>query len=199
LPDRWSTRRGGFLAKAAAGVLAAGEILPHVGVRLRTAAAATVAASLDAAVGEPHDETHPALYAIEGALIVPDRRAVAPLMPALTNHVDMLLAHAAVDGWLPESRNAAGVGRLDIVAQTLRAAALLRARCADWSPDPRALDKLRQALVRCISPAGELPFAPRAAAPQYNVWCAMFAEQALQVSRPAVAHSRLCGLEAYLV
>ena len=25
------------------------------------------------------------------------------------------------------------------------------------------------------------------------------AEQALQVSRPAVAHSRLCGLEAYLV
>src|SRR5206468_1954960 len=74
LPDRWSTRRGGFLAKAAAGVLSASEILPHVGAKLRHAAAATMAASLDAAIGQPHDETHPALYAIEGALSLSDRR-----------------------------------------------------------------------------------------------------------------------------
>jgi hypothetical protein len=200
LPDRWSTRRGGFLAKAAAGVLSAGKVLPLVGTNLQQAATATMAASLDAAIGQPHDDTHPALYAIEGALGLLDRRTVAPLLPALTNQIDMLLMHAAAhDGWLPESRKAAGIKRLDVVAQALRAAVLLRARCVDWSPDPQALEKMRHLLVRYITPTGSLPLTPRAAAPQHNVWCAMFAEQALQVSKPAVSHSRLFDLEAYLV
>jgi hypothetical protein len=200
LPDRWSTRRGGYLTKAAAGVLTAGEVLPQVGAHLRKAAAKTMTASLDAAIGQPHDETHPSLYAIEGALGLSDRRAVKPLLPALTNQIDMLLTHAAArEGWLPESRDLPGVERLDVVAQTLRAAVLLRARCVDWSPDPQALEKMRHLLVRYITPAGSLPFAPRAATPQYNAWCAMFAQQALQVSRPAVARSRLSDLEAYLV
>ena len=190
LPDRWSPRRGGFLAS---------KILPHVGARLQEAAAATVAASLDAAIGQPHDETHPALYAIEGALGLPDRRAIAPFLPALSNQIDILLAHASVDGWLPESRTGTGAERLDVVAQALRVAVLLRARCVDWSPDARALDKMRQLLVRYISPVGALPFAPQAATPQYSVWCAMFAEQALQISKPAVPHCQLHELEAYLV
>jgi hypothetical protein len=199
LPDRWSTRRGGFLAKAAAGVLTASEVLP-VSARLQKAAAATMTASLDAAIGQPHDEAHPALYAIEGALGLPDRRAVAPLLPGLTNQIDMLLTHAAAhDGWLPESRHMAGVGRLDVVAQALRAAVLLRARCVDWSPDPQALEKMRHLVVRYITPTGSLALAPRATSLQYSVWCAMFAEQALQVSGPAVPHSRLYDLEAYLV
>jgi hypothetical protein len=199
LPDRWSTRRGGFLAKAAAGVLAASEVLPQVSARLQKAAEASMTASLDTAIAQPHDEAHPALYAIEGALGLPARRTVASLLPALTNQIDMLLTCAAAsDGWLPESRDAPGVERLDIVAQTLRAAVLLRARCVDWSPDPQALEKMRHLLVRYITPAGSLPFAPRAASPQYNAWCAMFAEQALQVSKPAVPHSRLYDLETYL-
>jgi hypothetical protein len=199
LPQRWSTRRGGFLAKAAAGVVSASEVLP-ISATLQQAAAATMTASLDAAIGQPHDETHPALYAIEGALGLPDRRAVARSLPALTNQVDMLLTHAAAhDGWLPEARAMAGVERLDIVAQAVRAAVLLRARCVDWSPDPRALEKMRHLLVRYITPAGALPFAPRAATPQYNAWVAMFAEQALRVSGPAVPHSRLYDLEAFLV
>ena len=156
-------------------------------------------ASLDAAIGQPHDETHPALYAIEGALGLPDRRAIAPFLPALSNQIDILLAHASVDGWLPESRTDTGAERLDVVAQALRVAVLLRARCVDWSPDARALDKMRQLLVRYISPVGALPFAPQAATPQYSVWCAMFAEQALQISKPAVPHCQLHELEAYLV
>ena len=200
LPDRWSTRRGGFLAKAAAGVLAASEVLPQVGARLQTAAAATMTASLDAAIGQPHDETHAALYAIEGALGLRDRRAVAPWLPGLTNQIDMLLTHAAArGGWLPESRDVGGAERVDVVAQALRAAVLLRARCVDWSPDPQALEKMRHLLVRYITPAGSIPFAPRAASPQHSAWCAMFAEQALQVSRPGVSHARLYDLEAYLV
>jgi hypothetical protein len=198
-PDRWSTRRGGFLAKAAAGVISASEVLP-ISATLQKAATATMTASLDAAIGQPHEETHPALYAIEGALALPDRRAVARLLPALTNQIDMLLTYAAAhDGWLPESRAMTGVERLDIVAQAMRAAILLRARCVDWSPDPRALEKMRHLLVRYITPAGALPFVPRAATPQYNAWVAMFAEQALQVSGPAVPHSRLYDLEAFLV
>ena len=199
-PDRWSTRRGGYLAKAAAGVLTASEGLAQVGAGVRNAAAATITASLDAAIGQPHDETHPRLYAIEGALAHPDRRAVATLLPALTNQVDMLLTHAvAHDGALPESHDAPGVDRLDIVAQALRAAVLLRLRCVEWSPDPHALEKMRHRLVHYITPSGSLPFAPRAAPPQYNVWCAMFAEQALQLSRPAAPQARRYDVDAYLV
>lgn len=200
LPDRWSTRRGGYLAKAAAGVLTASGNLAQVGEDVRSAAAATITASLDAAIGQPHVETHPALYAIEGALAHPDRRAVAPSLPALTNQVDMLLTHAAAhDGALPESHDAPGVDRLDIVAQALRAAVLLRLRCVDWSPDPHALEKMRHRLVHYITPGGSLPFAPCAAPPQYNVWCAMFAEQALQLSKPAAPQAPLYDVDAYLV
>jgi hypothetical protein len=122
------------------------------------------------------------------------------LLLALTNQIDMLLTHAAArGGWLTESRDVGGAERLDVVAQTLRAAVLLRARCVDWSPDPQALEKMRHLLVRYITPEGSLPFSPRAASPQYNAWCAMFAEQALQVSRPGVPHARLYDLEAYLI
>jgi hypothetical protein len=199
-PDRWSTRRGGYLAKAAAGVLTASEGLAQVGASVRNAAAATITASLDAAIGQPHDETHPALYAIEGALAHPDRRAVATLLPALTNQVDMLLTHAAAhDGALPELHDAPGVDRLDIVAQALRAAVLLRLRCVDWSPDPHALEKMRHRLVHYITPSGSLPFAPCAVPPQYSVWCAMFAEQALQLSTPASLQARRYDVDTYLV
>ncbi len=200
IPDRWATRRGGFLAKAAAGVLSAAKILPLVDVRLQQAATATMLASLDAAIGQPHDDTHPALYAIEGALGCLDRRTIIRLLPALTNQIDMLLMYAAAhDGWLPEAGDAEGVERLDIVAQALRAAVLLRARCVNWSPDPQALEKMRHLLVRNIAPTGSLPFAPRATPLQQNVWCAMFAEQALQISKPAVSPARLFDLEMYLV
>ena len=199
LPDRWSTLRGGFQAKAAAGVLNAGSVLALVDDRLIDAATATMTASLDAAIGCPHDETHPALYAIEGALSATNRRAVARLLPALTNQIDMLLTHASIDGWLPESMEKAGVERLDIIAQALRAAVLLRARCVDWSPDPQAMEKMRQLLARHIDATGAVPFSPRAAPPQHNVWCAMFAEQALQISQPGVSHSQLFDLETYLV
>lgn len=199
LPDRWSTLRGGFQAKAAAGVLNAGSVLALVDDRLIDAATATMTASLDAAIGCPHDETHPALYAIEGALSATNRRAVARLLPALTNQIDMLLTHASIDGWLPESMEKAGVERLDIIAQALRAAVLLRARCVDWSPDPQAMEKMRQLLASHIDATGAVPFSPRAAPPQHNVWCAMFAEQALQISQPGVSHSQLFDLETYLV
>jgi hypothetical protein len=200
LPDRWSTRRGGYLAKAAAGVLTASRDCAQLSAGVRSAAAATMTASLDAAIRQPHDETHPALYAMEGALAHADRRAVAPLLSALTNQVDRLLTHAAAhNGALPESHAAAGVDRLDIVAQALRAAVLLRLRCVNWSPDPRALEKMRQRLVGYITPSGSLPFAPGALVPQCNVWCAMFAEQALQLSRPAVPLARLYDVDTYLV
>ena len=87
------------------------SVLPLVDDRLSDAATATMTASLDAADRlQPHDETHPALYAIEGALSAPNRRAVARLLPALTNQIDMLLTHA-VDRWLAARIDGDGRGR----------------------------------------------------------------------------------------
>src|SRR5439155_8408110 len=62
LPVRWSTRRGAFLAKAAAGIANASMQLPGVPRELSAAAEATFAASLEWFVREPHDETHALLY-----------------------------------------------------------------------------------------------------------------------------------------
>src|SRR5439155_24480350 len=67
LPDRWSTRRGGFLAKAAAGILSAARDLP-LAATLVTAAEDTFVASCQWARDTPHDHTHALLYAIEGCL-----------------------------------------------------------------------------------------------------------------------------------
>ncbi len=72
LPQRWSTRRGGFLAKAAAGVIVAGRDLPGIAPEVTAAAHATFAASLDWMREQPHREAHPLLYTFEGIMALPD-------------------------------------------------------------------------------------------------------------------------------
>jgi len=198
LRKRWSTRRGGFLAKAAAGVLSAAKVLPQI-APLQPIAEATLVASLRLAVEEPHAEIHPMLYAIEGALCVPGHRAVDPVMDSLAAQVEGLLQQASTDGRLPESRAALGIARLDIVAQTLRATSLLRRRARGWFPDPSVLDRMSVGLVRAMSRDGALPIDPTAQVPQYNAWCAMFADQALQVAQHRFDGPILDDLEACLV
>jgi hypothetical protein len=63
--------------------------------------------------------------------------------------------------------------RLDIVAQTIRAAGLLLPESAD------DVGEMIQMLVDYIDPDLGIPFSPSDGAAQYNVWTAMFAEQAL--------------------
>ncbi len=198
LPVRWSTRRGGFLAKAAAGVIAAGH-LPGVGPTVVDAAEATWRASLDAALCTPHDELHPQLYAFEGILCRPQHPATVAVLPKIAAAIDALLdlqRHGgANDATLPERRSAAGTddqpARVDVLAQALRVTCLVHQWLPAWVPDRAALTRIRALLASRVRTDGSLPFALNEAVPVSNVWAAMFADQALALaSRPHTADDR---------
>ncbi len=188
LPRRWSTRRGGFLAKAATGVIAAAEALPAVPPDLVAAAEATLAQSLDAAIAAPHVDVHPLLYTLEGALGRPAHPRCAQALPALAVQFDALLAAAGAHGGVPASL-APGTGddapaRFDVLAQALRAGHALARLRPHAPPDATALARLRDALEATIRPGGAIPFAAGDGAALDSVWATMFAEQALRVAEP---------------
>jgi hypothetical protein len=87
------------------------------------------------------------------------------------------------DGTLPESADGTADGeiklRYDIIAQALRVGLLLRESAVAGAPVQGDLDRLAVALVARIDPRGFLPFNADTAT-QANVWCSMFAEQALR-------------------
>ncbi|OLC68659.1 MAG: hypothetical protein AUH79_02840 [Betaproteobacteria bacterium 13_1_40CM_4_64_4] len=121
VPDRWSTRRGAFLAKAASGMIVASKLLPIPG-RILRAAKATFAASLQRAQQAPHDDTHAFLYTIEGVLAAgddPQARAVLPVSPrsiaALSASTSSRRRCAWLRGWAwPRAANA---GRCSIASR----------------------------------------------------------------------------------
>jgi hypothetical protein len=173
LPKRWSTRRGPFLAKAAAGVLAASQTC-SVSERLRLAAAFTLDAMIEAAALQPHAQTHPRLYAIEGALAGPgDARALEPFAVQLGALLDAMES----GGGLPEGDDPQGADRLDVRAQALRIGCVLRAAGIDRAPSRAPLEALADSLLAHVTGDGGMPFA--AGETELNVWTAMFAEQAL--------------------
>jgi hypothetical protein len=198
IPNRWSTRRGGFLSKAAAAVLSAARILPQVPATLRAAAETTLAMSIRAAVERPHDETHPRLYAIEGVLIL-SPLASAPVPTELARQLVRLIDSATLHGALSESEATGSVERLDIVAQGLRAAYLLRAIAPRWAPDERAMERMQHLLVRYTSPDGAVAFDTGVRPKRYCVWAAMFAEQALALARMRPAEVAQGETAAHLV
>ena len=183
LPDRWSTRRGSFLAKAAAGVIAAAEIVPGVVASVVEAAECTLAASLRWLDERPHREVHPLLYAAEGFLSLPAHRLLPAALPIIGRQFAELLRQSRVPGRVPEYLDAepalAGAERLDIVAQTLRVAALLAANGVQESGAAPELLHLRQRLVASMTPQGTLPFVAGELPIRHNVWATMFADQAL--------------------
>jgi hypothetical protein len=185
-PDRWSTRRGPFLAKAAAGILRARAALrlPEAIVR---AAERTFDASLDKLAREPHREAHPLLYAFEGVLSLPRHPRFGDALPSVSAQFDILLAHAGNDGYLPEALGMAaghGPARVDVMAQALRVGYLLAAHRPQQPPDRVALARLRQAIMRQIRPNGGVAFARSTSRAQANVWATMFADQALAFANP---------------
>jgi len=186
LPDRWSTRRGPFLAKAAAGILRAHATLRLPDVLAR-AAERTLDASLDKLAREPHREAHPLLYAFEGVLSLPRHPRFADALPSVSAQFDILLAHAGHDGYLPEALGMAaghGPARVDVMAQALRVGYLLAAHRPQQPPDRVALARLRQAITRQIRPNGGVAFARSTSRAQANVWATMFADQALAFVNP---------------
>jgi hypothetical protein len=169
LRDRWSTRRGAFLSKAASGVLIAAAQFPSLPKPLARAADATFAAALESMSRKSHSETHPFLYGIEGALSLPEHPAAVAALPHMVRQLRELLERSTQLGHIPESLGGGRV-RLDVVAQAIRAATLLHAG---------DVDQMQQVLVHYIDPKRGISFSPDARPLQYNVWTAMFAEQAL--------------------
>src|SRR5207237_7130622 len=82
-------------------------------------------------------------------------------------------------GHVPESLDRAGTLRLDVVAQTVRASLLLNAHAPLRASSRRQLDSLAGALAQYIRDDGAVPFTADTTAAQFNVWTAMFTEQAL--------------------
>lgn len=185
LPDRWSTRRGAFLTKAAAGVMRAALVLPSVPAHVVRAAERTFATSLAMLVREPHRETHPLLYAFEGVLNLPRHPRFHDVLPGLSAQFDVLLAQAGAEGHLPEVVGSAkGPLRVDVMAQALRIGYLLTAHRPQQPPDRVALTRMRQALQRQLRAGDGVPFARGGDTAQSNVWATMFADQALALAAP---------------
>jgi hypothetical protein len=199
LAARWSTRRGAFLAKAAAGVLTASRDLPGIPAHLTRAAEATFASSLASLARAPHREAHPLLYAFEGALALPRHLRVRDALPDIAEQFDRLLAHADPDGFLPETiGEAGGPQRVDVVAQALRVGHLLTAHRPQDPPDRIALARLAHTLARQVRPSGAVPFARDGVPLRLNTWAAMFADQALAFAKSA-AHDDTWWRDAPLV
>ncbi|HZQ61998.1 MAG TPA: hypothetical protein VFC24_11655 [Casimicrobiaceae bacterium] len=184
LPDRWSTRRGGFLLKAAAGILHAAQQLPQVPKEIVEVARATFDHGLLWALEAPHDEAHPLLYTFEGILGWPEHPRHHTMLREVVRQFEALLTLGEDDGRLPESRSHPdGPERVDVLAQTIRVGDLLRG--IDDGITPRRLRPLRQRLVDAVRPDGAVAFALQDARSLPNVWAAMFASQALEGVEPA--------------
>ena len=176
LPDRWSTRPGPHHVKAAAAILR----LPVdvVDPALADACRKTVgywATTMQSTW--PCDELHPLLYGVEGLLVLAPAMG-AQMLDAAEAIYERLLRLQAADGSLPAMRGASTGVRSDVLAQALRAGALLRAagRLRDDGWESR-LDALAALLVRHVRCDGAVLFA--ADQGLANAWCAMFAHQAL--------------------
>jgi hypothetical protein len=180
LPARWSTLGGPFLVKASSRTAWSDR---HA--RLPEALARACARDSDTwaprAADIDLDMLHPTLYFAEGLLLSrPDRAdAIAALL-------DRCLALTLADGSLPETsgeRTAANSDdvrvRNDIIAQALRVALLLHELGAKGAPEANATARLATTLLDRIGDRDFVCFNAESGA-QANVWCTMFAEQALR-------------------
>ncbi|MDQ6619341.1 MAG: hypothetical protein M3Z31_06535 [Pseudomonadota bacterium] len=176
VPDRWSTRRGGFLAKAAGGIIRAAQQLPALRPRVADAARRTFDHALQWAVDTPHDEAHPLLYTLEGIVGLPEHPRTREAMNVVQLQLQMLLDRYAATGRVPERQSdARSVERTDVLAQTIRIANALHV-------EVEAIAPLRERLAGAVRADGSLPFALNDHASPANVWASMFASQALLTS-----------------
>ena len=174
LPARWSTIGGPFEVKACSRVLLAAR---HV--ELPTNLAGASMRLIDRYAPETAtfalEMLHPTLYFAEGMLLA---------RPDHARHIAALLARVLRlqrdDGSLPEAEQGSELPRSDIIAQALRIGLLLRGGSIENAPDDRALDLLADALLTRVGADGSVTFRNDAEAREPNVWCSMFAEQALR-------------------
>lgn len=172
LPPRWSTQGGPFEVKASSRVELAARHSPLPAALAQ--ACRRLAQSYRGGIATlALDMLHPTLYFAEGMLV-----AEPGCEAAVTTLARRCLALADAGGNLPEAEDSP-VPRSDILAQTLRV--LLLTGAAQGA----AVEQVATALAGRVDAAGRLPFRLDVDAPQPNVWCAMFAEQALRWSARA--------------
>jgi hypothetical protein len=161
LPRRWSTEPGPFQAKTAAALLQA----PAAWLPADLAAAARHTLAKWQGRACEHTDMHPRLYTLEGEILA-------------GGAADASLAGTAVpeDGWLPENAaHPAAPARADVLAQAIRVLTVAQGDAAldPWGPAMALLG----ALLDHVTSEGAVLF--RAEAGPRNVWCALFAAQAL--------------------
>jgi hypothetical protein len=182
LPQRWSTCGGPFLVNASSRVAygARQAALPAALAR------ACVRENERWAQGAGDIELgmlHPTLYFAEGLLLAHADRtsSIARLLRRCLDLAQIDGALPETDGTRPENADDSTNVKLrnDIIAQALRIGLLLRDAGEPHAPTQSEQDRLAQALVARVDAAGFLAFDIDSAA-QANVWCSIFAEQALR-------------------
>lgn len=161
LPCRWSTQAGPFQAKAAAALLQAPTVwLPP---ELREAARRTIEKWSGRAA--EHADLHPRLYALEGAILAGGAPAA-----------DLAGTRLPADGRLAEhASDPTALVRADVLAQAIRILALVEGEAAATARARAGV--LADALLDHVGIDGAVLFR-RGTGPR-NVWCALFAAQAL--------------------
>ena len=174
LPARWSTLGGPFEVKACSRVLLAAR-QAELPAKLSAACERLIDRYVPDTATLALEMLHPTLYFAEGMLLA---------RPARAGEVAELLARMLhlqrADGSLPEAEHASDLPRSDIIAQALRVGLQLRAQSVERAPDDRALAVLASALLGRVGADGSVSFRVDVADREPNVWCSMFAEQALR-------------------
>lgn len=175
LPERWSTRGGAFLAKPAVRILHSARLRPLPDDLDHACQREIERCTADAALAERPSLLHPLLYAAEGlAWAAPERAAD---IAAMLNHgLDL----ADADGRLPEDAEGDTGPRNDVAAQALRLAVWLQVHAPAHAPDPCLTERLAALVAAETRADGSIPFRPHGGAGDTNIWCALFAEQALR-------------------
>ncbi|HEX3462871.1 MAG TPA: hypothetical protein VHS78_02290 [Candidatus Elarobacter sp.] len=178
LPERWSTADGPFQLKTATAILSS----PGISAPLRASAEKTARRWLDwYPAHELTGDLHPLLYHLEGLLLWGARRDEWECWRLAAEIFDEIMARQRSDGDLPSALlDERSEPRSDVTAQALRVGTLLVE--AGFLPGRRLrrLAGLADALVSYADPRGGLRFRRADAAQRHvNVWCTVFAYQAL--------------------
>jgi len=174
LPSRWSTQGGSFIAKAASRILLLSR-LTQVDAALLHACRKTLATYTETAGRNGLDMLHPTLYAIEGCLLADNAD-----YEKLARWFDQVVLLQAPDGSLPESLETPEIRRTDIIAQALRVAVFLQRLTEQPARYQEAAMKFAVALCARVRKNGSIGFTAGNFG-EDNIWCAMFAEQALRL------------------
>lgn len=181
-PAKWSTLAGPFQLKTAAAILSViGFPIP---ARLRATAKKTLCFWRTAFDNHPPEgELHPVFYFLEGLLLSGCSKNDGYAWSHAAAVYETVMIHQRKDGGLPASLAKNGsADRSDVVAQALRVGCILKGlgilSGQNW--DCR-IEGLFNRLCHFITEEGAVAFLPISPKSHMhlNVWCAMFASQAL--------------------